>query len=817
MAFNYNNPIVYQLRSGQSGDSFQPYTNSLYKIVNNTVLLNELPVRLNKVQVQDTSTAPVTVYSEITSGVPTALQYLVDYVTGIITFNSAAEGKTLSFTYTGRGMAIIPSSRIWTQTDSNGNVTQTLDSVVSAAKQFVHTGAYDNTKIYYTYNLVSYQGSTYIYTATASSSGNVPTNLTYWRKVAGEANKGVYSTSVTYYMGDIVTDAVNQNMYWSLIDNNTNIPLTDTSKWQLLVSVTSVVNSANTATSNANTATTNANTATANANNAANLANNTANALSHKGTYSAATAYIPNNIVYYNGTSYMCVANTTGNAPNASSAYWKKLEGFNWQSTYSSANTYMYGDVVVDSIAQNLYISISDNNTNNTLSNTSYWKNIFDGSTAITTLNNTSASLAFLGSYSSTTAYIPNNMIYSNGATYMCIARSTGNAPPNLAYWKKISSLNWKNIYSTGTTYYYGDIVVDSLNQNAYFSIADNNINNALTNTSYWSLLVTTTNMISSLNNYQFLGTYNAATAYVVNNQVSYNGSTYICISNTTGNAPTNTSYWGLFAAAGSVGSVNSANADISVANPTTTPTLTLNSGVGANQIAKRDANGNIQNIGYAVTNISVNTNLTLAQSGIINVTTGTSNITVTLPDATTSQVVFTIRKADSGSGQVIINTTSAQTIDGVTNKTLISQYATITVVSSAGSWLVDVHNNLDKIGTLSNLTTTNKSNLASAVNEVTNSVDTNTVLFAQEILQVKRGVDTALAANVASTVLTYTGGLVTKIEEKDKSNIVLKTTNLTYDASGKVQKVTEVTGDASVTTTLAYDGSGNLLSAVRG
>lgn len=42
------------------------------------------------------------------------------------------------------------------------------------------------------------------------------------------------------------------------------------------------------------------------------------------------------------------------------------------------------------------------------------------------------------------------------------------------------------------------------------------------------------------------------------------------------------------------VTSVSSVNADISVANGTTTPVLTLNSGTGANQIVKRDANGNI-------------------------------------------------------------------------------------------------------------------------------------------------------------------------------------------------------------------------------
>jgi len=52
----------------------------------------------------------------------------------------------------------------------------------------------------------------------------------------------------------------------------------------------------------------------------------------------------------------------------------------------------------------------------------------------------------------------------------------------------------------------------------------------------------------------------------------------------------------GTYGAASSTGvtNVSSANTDISVSNPTTTPVLTLNSGAGANQIVKRGAGGSI-------------------------------------------------------------------------------------------------------------------------------------------------------------------------------------------------------------------------------
>ena len=39
-------------------------------------------------------------------------------------------------------------------------------------------------------------------------------------------------------------------------------------------------------------------------------------------------------------------------------------------------------------------------------------------------------------------------------------------------------------------------------------------------------------------------GAYNAGTAYIIDDVVSYNGSSYVCIQASTGNLPTNTTYW---------------------------------------------------------------------------------------------------------------------------------------------------------------------------------------------------------------------------------------------------------------------------------
>jgi hypothetical protein len=49
-------------------------------------------------------------------------------------------------------------------------------------------------------------------------------------------------------------------------------------------------------------------------------------------------------------------------------------------------------------------------------------------------------------------------------------------------------------------------------------------------------------------------GVYSSATPYVENDGVSFNGSSYICISETQGNAPTNTNYWDILSAKGADG-----------------------------------------------------------------------------------------------------------------------------------------------------------------------------------------------------------------------------------------------------------------------
>jgi len=114
------------------------------------------------------------------------------------------------------------------------------------------------------------------------------------------------------------------------------------------------------------------------------------------------------------------------------------------------------------------------------------------------------------------------------------------------------ASAKWQGAYSAGTAYVVNDVV--SYNNSSYICIL-NSTGNLPTNTTYWSLLALAgTNGTNGTNGTSFIwrGAYNGATAYVANDVVSYNNSTYICILASTGNLPTNTTYWSLMAAAGS-------------------------------------------------------------------------------------------------------------------------------------------------------------------------------------------------------------------------------------------------------------------------
>ena len=84
-------------------------------------------------------------------------------------------------------------------------------------------------------------------------------------------------------------------------------------------------------------------------------------------------------------------------------------------------------------------------------------------------------------------------------------------------------------------------------------------------------------------------GTYSGATAYEADDVVSYNGSSYICILASTGNLPTNATYWSLLAQGSDLSALNTRGQILyrgasgpAALNPTTSGFILRTNGAGA-------------------------------------------------------------------------------------------------------------------------------------------------------------------------------------------------------------------------------------------
>jgi hypothetical protein len=74
----------------------------------------------------------------------------------------------------------------------------------------------------------------------------------------------------------------------------------------------------------------------------------------------------------------------------------------------------------------------------------------------------------------------------------------------------------------------------------------------------------------------------------------------------------------------------------------------------------------------------------------VLLVTTGASNLTVTLcPASSADAVEYVIKKVDSGAGFVVVARAGSDTIDGATSVTLTTQYEVLRLCSDGSAWHV--------------------------------------------------------------------------------------------------------------------------------
>jgi len=121
MAFEFNNPLLYELREGSALDPYIPLSTTSV-IVSNKIVLSELPNQFEGVTISGYAE------SKSPSGL-IATTFYVNYINGIVSFASSENGKTVTANFKGRGIIQIPAERVYS-TDGN-DVTQTLQNMIN--------------------------------------------------------------------------------------------------------------------------------------------------------------------------------------------------------------------------------------------------------------------------------------------------------------------------------------------------------------------------------------------------------------------------------------------------------------------------------------------------------------------------------------------------------------------------------------------------------------------------------------------------------------------------------------------------------------
>lgn len=120
--------FIYEKRSGTIDDPYVPITES-FKIINNLILLSEIPSEFDHVTVTGNNVTWTEVYNDDYIDID---NFKVDYNTGFIQFHPSRNGLTNSFIYKGTGVIFVSATRIFTK-KSNNQVVETLQNIVDAS------------------------------------------------------------------------------------------------------------------------------------------------------------------------------------------------------------------------------------------------------------------------------------------------------------------------------------------------------------------------------------------------------------------------------------------------------------------------------------------------------------------------------------------------------------------------------------------------------------------------------------------------------------------------------------------------------------
>ncbi|ARF70785.1 hypothetical protein B7C51_25275 (plasmid) [Paenibacillus larvae subsp. pulvifaciens] len=125
----YNDPVRIEWRTGQVGDEYVKIIDT-YKIVNNRIVLSEIPDEEYRVMIEN-------FYETSDLELPKENTYSVNYRNGIISFHPSQEGKTVNAEYMGRGIILYPANRIYVHNRTT-DVERNLQNIVDNSQRAIN-------------------------------------------------------------------------------------------------------------------------------------------------------------------------------------------------------------------------------------------------------------------------------------------------------------------------------------------------------------------------------------------------------------------------------------------------------------------------------------------------------------------------------------------------------------------------------------------------------------------------------------------------------------------------------------------------------
>lgn len=366
--------------------------------------------------------------------------------------------------------------------------------IAKSGKTFTFRGLWNSQTTYFTNDLVTYEGSTYIALKTNSSAERVTDFLAY--KVIAQAGsslnfRGAYYDQNIYSKFDIVEYNGSSYVYTSLTDGS-SLPTTE--MWQILAAQSEI-----------------------------NFGGNYVS-----GTYSLGA------VVYHNGSSYISLQDNNEDVPTENSVKWSLLAkagaSIVFEGDWKCENTYNVNHVVyykggsyVSKLDSNSALPTDDDN----------WQIIAH-----------SGDINYAGEWQPETCYASGKVVTYCGSSYLSLRDDNEDEPNESCKWallaKKGDSIQYEGEWDHCAEYKKGDIV--SYRGSSYISLKRCN-EGYIYDILSWSLLAKKGDFM------QYKGKWIHCQEYEKNDVVSYHGSSYISKRNGNTDEPGDSCEWGLVAA----------------------------------------------------------------------------------------------------------------------------------------------------------------------------------------------------------------------------------------------------------------------------